>query len=731
MQPSVETLNDVDATDQGLLIHDPVDSAQFLLFTDPPAVPREVDPDRLPYPVETAVAITVNQLTIPKRNQLYIRTTKGDFIAEFGVASGKQYWEEPDNRLLDVSTTSLKLYLQVPGPFSIQGNDEAGNTIINVPDDSKLVVGVRSLHERPATTIETPLEPEPVMKAISASTSALKTMSCERSFPTLRGHPPRLKPAETLSIPESLEPASTDIRIRIPPDWNYIYPIAPLAWYLGADLHATADEPVLEVANWSFPLAADDHSFDARIHRVLKQIFFMDCLVRTEGLYPVDLHERQQVEEDLPIDLAELYDASLEHQVWSYLSVPYSVIQDHLPRWHLLVDVDPNAEQALTLPYLLDDFALLRCSSFKNRAAEMQASDVYGEFYRADTRSDGVMSESAPDDTFTPEPAPAMEHAYIGDGIPIASNKATLQSFERRLADGTSKSTRYITIQIVCNDPKMAGEDVVQDYYGIHELLEFDVDIAYELTKEELADHLQSDCDLLHYIGHINTEGFECADGRLDARDLSEVSVETFLLNACASYKQGRALIDAGAKAGVVTLSRVNNDGANQLGQTIARTLNAGFTLRSGLSIAEISAPAASQYVVLGDGGTQVVQCESGTPNLIDLIDVDFQSGASLVDFDIYSLPSHGQGPLWSPKCANDQYLVYGQTDRFSMNRSDLEDFLKKQSTPITCNGNLYWSRTLDDDQLEEILDRLAELRADGRRPIRFLHYYSGLSTEG
>jgi hypothetical protein len=35
--------------------------------------------------------------------------------------------------------------------------------------------------------------------------------------------------------------------------------------------------------------------------------------------------------------------------------------------------------------------------------------------------------------------------------------------------------------------------------------------------------------DFLHYIGHIDADGFECRDGRLDVRTLDRVGVDAFL----------------------------------------------------------------------------------------------------------------------------------------------------------------------------------------------------------
>ncbi len=61
--------------------------------------------------------------------------------------------------------------------------------------------------------------------------------------------------------------------------------------------------------------------------------------------------------------------------------------------------------------------------------------------------------------------------------------------------------------------------------------------------------------DFLHYIGHIDDDGFQCRDGRVDGTTLDQVGIGTFLLNACNSYDQGLGLVEQGAIAGIVPLN--------------------------------------------------------------------------------------------------------------------------------------------------------------------------------
>lgn len=722
MHPNVNPLDD----DPGLAIYDPIENVRFVLFADRDVAPTPTDQDRLAFPVGTAVSIRAGTLVLPKRDSVHVRTIDGEHLDMFpGDVAGR--YRADGARLLDVTSSAMKLYLAIPGPFEIVRDDDERALEIRLGTAGEVVVGVRSFHERPAATIETPPEPESVMRALGASGSALKTMTCERSYPTLRGHPPAFERAEELSIPASLDPPDTDIRIRVPPSWEYVFPVAPLVFYLGASLRP-GGTPRLEVGSWSFPLAGTDEgpaAFTDRVHRALQQVFFLDCLTRTEGLYRIDLDERQTLRDELDLDFAALYDRPVERQVRSYLDVPYSAVEDHLPSWHLCVDVQPSAEHVEALPYVLDDLALVRCPRPREPA---ELDEEMDEAITAFVRDPGgaAPGESGPgersprrdvpsleEEVFSPRQAPTTEHAYLGDGLPLRQNKMTIDSLRRRLEYDVPERAS-ISVKIVCNDQGMADEASVEEFYGVHDLVQYSVDVEYELTREQLADAFHEEVELLHYIGHNDEDGFECTDGQLDARDLDGVGVDTFLLNACTSYEQGQALIDGGAKAGVASLSLVSNAAANRFGRTMARALNAGFTLRSALSLTEFTT-SATQYLVLGDGGRQLAQAESGIPCLVEIVDADVEAEKTTVELFAYPASGYRQGTFWSPALGepSTNYLVFGHVDQYELGVEQMFDLLSVQSYPILADGQLRWSNELD---RETFLDLLSEIE---NRPIR------------
>ncbi len=760
MQPNVTSLDD----DAGLSLYDPIETAQFELYTADAVQPRPADSDAFSFPVETAVAVETTDLVVPKRDAIHVRTLDGGYCWKFHGQDGERRTADGD-RLLELTSTAMKVYLIVPGPFEIRSDQDGRDVVVSLPGPGELLVGVRSFHERPAHTIETPAEPEAVMRALSATGSALKTLSPERSFPTLRGHPPAFEIADELSIPDEVSPPSTDVTIWVPPTWEFVYPVAPLVHYLGATLRPSGP-PSIEVDGWSYSLGGPGvppEDFQRNVSRALQQVFFMDCVTRTEGFYPIDLHERRALVDELDLDLATLYDEPLSSRVRTFLDVPHEVVEPHLPTWHLSVDVEPTGDHVTALPYLLDDLALLRCPTpLEPSEPDPELNDAIEEFSRTNGRTESP-AETAGDSSgetfvrsardtptrsvvrtgeFGPEsldpaedmvslaPTSAMEQAYLGEGLPYRRNKLSSETLQRRLTY-EEPTDDDITVTIVCNDERMADETAVEDYYGVHDLVEYDVEVAHDLTHAELTEVLRTDVDLLHYVGHVDDRGFTCADEPLDARNLDEVGVDAFLLNACNSYDQGQALLAAGATAGVTSLAEVGNRLATSLGRTMARALNAGFTLRSAFALAGLDTPA-NNYVVLGDGGRQLVQCQSGEPILVDIIDADRDAGTVTVDLCTFPASSDKQGTFCSPSLTDhaDEYLTFGHLDSFTVTTDEFVDYLSTQPFPVTANGRLHWSNELDRKKLTTVLDEIADLRAVGRTSRRVTDFFRPLRRE-
>ncbi|NEU59141.1 hypothetical protein [Halorussus sp. MSC15.2] len=207
-----------------------------------------------------------------------------------------------------------------------------------------------------------------------------------------------------------------------------------------------------------------------------------------------------------------------------------------------------------------------------------------------------------------------------------------------------------VEVAVVCNDDRMRDEwETVTDIYGSREYLQVQVDCRFGTTTEELRELLSKDMDVLHFIGHIDGEGFACPDGVVDAADVEHMNASTILLNGCRSHDQGRMLVEAGASAAVVSLSDLWNDGAVEVGEVLAQLLHSGFTVGTVLELIRQYTSLGRQYVVLGDPGVTVVEAGSGPPVLYRVNTATGSSETVLVEPVAYPTRAFGIGSTVRP----------------------------------------------------------------------------------
>ncbi len=706
----------------GVVVSDPIERSQFVLSTPDPVDIGDADPGEFRFPADAAVRIRTDRLTLETVVSVCVRDDDGELLART---------EHFDDRSFAHGTYSvelfapIKLYLRVNAPLRVVS--DATCTRIEFDGETDVTVGARSHHKRPAATITTTDRPRDAMRAVSLLGSALKTTSVERSYPTLRGHPPRLERGDRFEAPAGLTSPETGVTIELPETRQHVYAAAPLAYYLGATVVPGATPRLVTDEGFSHELTAGG-DFETGIERLLKRTFFLDCLTRTEGYYQVDLHERTALEsdvaDDIDLDFADLYGRSMGAQLEAYLDVPYPTVETHAPAWKLTAHVAPTESNVELLPFLANDLAVVTTPTAEpTTGSATQADAVEGFLRRASPPSAGPDPTPAPGagpdaGTFTrstdahggqagpernrtyvrPPKSGAIEQAWVGPGIPIGASKASGAAYRNRLSRDPVEGD--IGITVVCNDPRMATErDAVEAVYGSRESLPFDVRTYYELPADSLREVLKADTEFLHYIGHIETEGFQCPDGTLDVGTVESVGVDSFLLNACQSYEQGMELIERGAIAGIVTLSDVINDGAVDIGRSIARLLNYGFPIRPALEIASRGTYVGSDYIVVGDGSFHVTQAQGALPNLCEITNA---GDAYQVEYTTYPAGEFDLGSLVSPVLPGDQpyYLSSGTADTFELTEAELKNFLSLEKVPVVTDGQLRWSDTLDLDSL-------------------------------
>ena len=680
MRPTVSTLAD----GEGLEIVDPIENARFVVRTPTSVDPTPVSATDIHFPVDVVASVETPAFRVPGTSIYVHSPTEERLVDTFDPTGDPLTYGGPC--VLEVNVAPTKLFVAADGGTAIRREGE--DVRIEFSGDAPVQVGVRSLHDRPAATITTTPDPEGAMEALSYLGSALKTTSPERSFPTLRGHPPLVELGEAFDAPAELERPDTDVRLELPAEYEYVYPATSLAYYLGAEV-VPAAEPRLVAGDFDYDLASAG-GYESTVERVLKQSFFLDCLVRTEGFYPIDLREREAVEPRVDLDFSELYDASLADRLEAYLSVPFEAVADHVPEWPLTVDADPNAESLGAMPFAANDLALVRPID-RRRVSALEPSDLVTTAIEDFHRAGGSVADV---DVLTPEPVETTEHAWVGEGVPIDANKLTVDSLVRSL-DVAPDTT--IDVHVVCNDERMKAEGVVNEHYGARDLPQFDVSLHYDLTTDELRGLLAEPTDFLHFVSHVNEDGMACADSYLDATELESVGAKAFALNACRSYEQGMALVEAGSLGGVITLDEVANAAATRVGNALARALAAGFSLRLAVEIARRATMSSFMWTTVGNGG--ITLCQSDGNALTHMIVEPKPDGRYRTRIKGYPVGTQGLGGTIGLHLdeTNHRYLNSGELDTFDFEASEIERHVRGYLIPIETGDGLYWSDELGD----------------------------------
>jgi hypothetical protein len=674
----------------GIELIDRLEQLRCRLHTPNTVTPTEAAPEEFVFPVGKGLRVETGAIVLPNVVSVFVRDSDGRTVEDVGHLDSVSL---PDGEyVLDLST-QIKTYVEVSGPVEVT----ADVFEVRIEFDPQAVqIGFRSRHTRPAATITTTEDPLDMMAAVSHFGSALKTTSPERAFPTLRGHPPRVELGSSLSVPTEIEQPETGVQIEIPPSYGALYPVAPLAYYLGARVEPGPRAKLITEDGLEYSL--DEGGYEQRVSQTLEQLFLLDCLTRTEGYYDVALHERAALAADLDLDFRALYDRSLASRLPAYLDIPYDTIAEQVPEWRLSAHAEPVSESVEQLPFVVNELATVRTATATETVAPDVGSTADGG--TALLRSSSPLARDAsPQSTKSREyvqleSTDALEQGWIGSGVPIGASKLLGEAFENRL--DRSVSAGDISITIIVNDTRMDEErDLVNDAYGDRENLPFDIDVFRDLSVDELGELLREDHQFLHYIGHTEADGFECVDGNFDAGTLDETGVEAFLLNACNSYEQGVQLIEAGAIGGIVTLNDISNSRAVRVGELIAQLLNIGFPLSGAVDVASDETILGKQYIVVGDGGMTVTQAESRTPALFE---VNTASGQYEIDIQTYITNLNGMGALYRPHIESHEkfHLVGGSIGRLMSNKETVSQFLDRENTPVRTDDTLCWSRDLD-----------------------------------
>ncbi|RKD97282.1 hypothetical protein [Halopiger aswanensis] len=632
------------------------------------------DAVEMPRPIDESVVVTASELQFPhavcyafalEADDRYELDPNGDPVA---LPSGEY--------VIDIDA-EIKVYLQFTGRAIIEQTDDFESIVVSFPERTSVTVGFRSRNELPVGSMTVPDEPAAIAEAITHLGAAHRTDGPDRTYPTLRGHPPLLEPGDELEISDCLRAdlPETGIELAVPPRYEPLYVTAPLAYYLQASVHVTdtlegADCP--DGARLRLPEQGIERhlpampALESDVERLLRKTFFLDCLVRNAGPYGTALGECS-VLDALGLESESLYEASPDERLAAYLEVPYEAIEHRLPEWHLATYVCPSYDSLETLPFLLDRMSLI----YRPRTTELEGKELVErsleEFYRgrdevaetetgtvdgsgtgiekgqvtatrngfdappqigrkpeleADYRTRASSGQVASVDIVKPELRHGRTHGWLAEGVPIDVFKSAPEAYRNRLDYLERADERESTsIRVVLNDPEMAGEhdDVAAIYRRRAQERSMDVTVEESLETAELARLFESENDFVHYIGHCETCGLCCPDGSLSISSLDRCRTQTFFLNACGSFYEGQKLVEKGSVAGAVTFTKVLNDHAIKVGSAFATFLVHGFSIERAMRLARRRIMMGKDYAVVGDGTHSLAQGTNPFPTTITI----------------------------------------------------------------------------------------------------------------
>jgi hypothetical protein len=674
-------------TETGLRV---LDANKSELSVTAPDVSVEPSDAHLPRPVDETLSCSARELRFPIA-VVYVTSVSGDRRWELG--NDTTPLELPEGEYVVDIDAEIKTYLLVEGPITVHKTERFDGVVVSFHEEREFVAGFRSRHERPVHTITTPATPEALATTLSHLSSAHKTSTPDRSYPTLRGHPPLVETGDELDVPAEVAAATPDsgIEMIVPPDLDQLFVVAPLAYYLQAEV--TVEDrmaPLLRAPEVDLEreLEPPPH-LERSASRRLRQVFFLDSIVRNAGPFGTTLAEAS-ILDALGLDEETLYAASSPKRLATYLDVPFSAIDHRLPEWHLAMYVSPEAQHVPTLPFLLDRLALI----FQPRTSELEGSELVerslDDFYRGPTTGSGAVASV---DVVKPELREGRSHGWLADGIPIDVFKSTPTAYYNRL-DYLDRESYERDVTVVLNDQDMDREhaDVEDIYRQRAEDYALDLTVERYLSVEELASVFESDNDFVHFIGHCEEEGLRCPSGYLSATSLDEVRTETFFLNACGSFHEGMELVEKGAVAGAVTFSQVLNEHAVTVGSAFARLLMHGFCIERALQLARRRIMMGKDYAVVGDGTHSLTQNESLLPTSATLERVD--DDQFLLAYDQYTAKT--TGAHYHPYVeGNDLAYLCGNESEFVLDRSEIVEFLQRSEMPVIYDGDFFWSETL------------------------------------
>lgn len=305
-------------------------------------------------PVDDAVSLETSDIDFRAGGSAQFRGIDGEHYGSLGEGEfsieGETYID---------FTAGMKILTYVDGEMTgrlVGDEKDPDSLLVTFEEPTRVVVGARSYHDEPIATMTVTDEPEDLMTAASYLGSSIKEWSAERSWPTLRGHPPAIEIGDELHVPDELSQPDTGVTVAVPRNVADVIRITPLAHYFGADIVPGELAELRLGPSYAEPLGTGAE-LEQSVDELLAHAIVLDSLVRIDGYYSLPRYEYDELAPELPFYPPELYDEPIHRQLLEYLEVPFETVLPYAPRWNAVGTLRPRVEDIETVPYLLNSLS--------------------------------------------------------------------------------------------------------------------------------------------------------------------------------------------------------------------------------------------------------------------------------------------------------------------------------------------------------------------------------------
>ncbi|WP_050033208.1 hypothetical protein [Halorubrum halophilum] len=563
-----------------LRIRDALEGEEFPLRFDREPQPQSALPGLFHVPVDRAVSFEAESISIPSYASVILRDADGEHVARLDDSmdfARATYF-------LDISGVT-KALVRIPN-VSISATGMADSEAVNLTFDrpATVTIGARSLHTRPEATITVPNDPTALAEAVSVLGSSIKEFTPERSWPTLRGYPPRIQNGDELDIPSPLVAPDTGVEVVVRPTYADVYRFSTLAYYLGARV-VIGDAPAIRLDNgYVEPLPTEGVALEERTEELLRTWFFLDTLVRTNGYVKSDRYEYEQVGSELSFYPPNLADKSMSKRLMEYLEVDPETIAPYTPEWPTEAVLRPVPEAAELLPHLAHVLAPIRVRGSADPTADAPIALATSPWL---SRDDGTSDSSGipmPDDT----PVPAGTAVLTPDSYENRVTRTITARGEVRVVTLTDSAERAEEFRRALSDPEVLG--------GID---------SWEVIGDPDAETVTSifsdpEIDIAYCALPIEDGQIAATNGIISIDDL-RFSPALVMFEGLADPAVGVSAIDNGGLSSILMEGTLDPE----LFRSLMGLLSSGVSMAASVAMSGIEG--ATQTRVVGDPGVETV----------------------------------------------------------------------------------------------------------------------------